>query len=89
MRKKQVAGTKYDPEVDAALDRNQKALADELTTPHSTRLNEMIGSQKKIVASYPAYEHDAQPVQARGKICWNRAYSYQPKGPSYLDGTDR
>lgn len=89
MRKSQKVGTKYDPKLDASLDRNQKAMADELTTPHSTRLNEMLGAKHQIVASYPAYEHDAQPVQARGRICWNKAYSFQPKGPSYLDGTDR
>lgn len=89
MRKSQKVGTKYDADVDAALDRNQKALADELITPHSTRLNEMIASPHKIVSSYPAHEPDAQPVQARGRICWNRAYTFQPRGPSYLDGTDR
>lgn len=88
MRRKQMDGTNYEPALDAALVANQADMVDELTTPHSTRLNEMIGSSKKIVCSVPAYNQEAQPVQARGKIVWNKAYSFQPKGPSYLDGTN-
>jgi hypothetical protein len=74
------------PELDAKLDKNQSDILDTLLQPH-TRINETLGAKHKIVASYPAYEHDAQPVQARGRICWNRAYAFQPKGPTYLDGT--
>lgn len=84
MRKSQKVGTKYEPDVDKALDRNQASLVDELTTPH-TRINEMLGAKHKIVSSVPAHEPDAQPVQGSGKIVWNRAYSFQAHGPSYLD----
>jgi len=85
MRKSQRVGTKYDPELDNYLDQNQKDLVDELITPHSYQLREMIGSQKKICSSVPAYNPDAQPTQARGRIVWNRAYSFQAHGPSFLD----
>lgn len=88
MRRSQRVGTKYEPGLDKALDRNQDSLIDELITPH-TRISEMLGAKHKIVSSVPAYTPDAQPVQARGKIVWNKAYSFQAKGPSYLDGTDR
>ena len=87
MRRQERVGTKYDSELDESLDANQRDIADELLTPHSTRLNEYIGSSKKIVSSVPAYEPDAQAVQARGRIVWNRAYSFQAHGPSYLDPT--
>lgn len=87
MRRSQRVGTKYDPALDSALDANQADMVDELTTPHSARLNEMIGSSKKIVSSIPAYNPEAQPVQHRGRIVWNKAYSFQAHGPSYLDPT--
>jgi hypothetical protein len=85
MRRSQRVGTKYDPELDNYLDQNQKDLVDELITPHSYKLNEMLGSQHKIVSSVPAYIPDAQPTQARGRIVWNKSYSFQAHGPSYLD----
>lgn len=85
MRKQQRAGTKYLPELDNALDENQRDLVDTLIHPHSTRLNEMIGAQHRITSVVPAYEPDAQPVQARGRIVWSKAYAFQPHGPSYLD----
>jgi hypothetical protein len=85
MRRKQVAGSKYMPGLDKALDNNQDSLVDELITPHSTRLNEMLGCQHRITAKYPAHQVDAQPTQARGRIVWNEAYAFQPHGPSYLD----
>lgn len=85
MRAKQDVGTKYAPALDAAAIRNQNALLDSLTTPHPERMAEMIASPHKIVSTVAAYEHDAQPVQARGRICWNRAYAFQPHGPSYID----
>lgn len=88
MRKSQRVGTKYDPEVDRALDANQNDIIDELITPH-TRLPEMLGAKHKIVCSYPATTPDAQPVQARGRVVWNNAYSFQPRGPSYLDGASK
>lgn len=84
MRKKQMAGTKYLAPLDKALDRNQSDLVDELITPH-VRLPERGGATCKIVSSVPAYEPDAQPTQARGRIVWNKAYVFQPHGPSYLD----
>lgn len=87
MRRSQRVGTKYMPELDAKLDRNQDDLIDTLLTPH-TKIPETLGAKCKIVSSYPAHVPDAQPVQARGRIVWNKAYSFQPKGPSYLDGTD-
>lgn len=88
MRKSQRVGTKYMPELDHALDRNQSDIIDELTTPH-VRLPETLGPKHHIVCSYPATEPDAQPVQARGRICWNRAYEFQPRGPTYLDGASQ
>jgi hypothetical protein len=84
MRKAQRVGTKYDPAVDKALDRNQESIVDELTTPH-VRLPEKLGAKHRIVSSVPSHEPDAQPVQGRGRIVWNKAYSFQPHGPSYLD----
>ena len=87
MRKSERVGTKYDPRLDAAIDSNQQDLVDEVTTPHSYQLNEMLGSSHKICSSVPAYQVDAQPTQARGGIVWNSAYRFAPKGPSYLDPT--
>lgn len=84
MRRAQRVGTKYDGDLDDKLNANQNALVDGLTTPH-VRLPERLGAKHKIVAAYPAHEPDAQPVQARGKIVWNKAYSFQPHGPTYLD----
>jgi hypothetical protein len=84
VRKSQRVGTKYMPELDHKLDTNQTDIIDELVTPHP-KMNETKGAKHKIVASYPAYEHDAQPTQARGGIVWNKAYDFQAKGPSYLD----
>lgn len=85
MDRKQPAGTKLMPEMDRKLDANQSALVDELITPHSTKLNEILGCQHKITANYPAHNDQEQPVQARGRIVWNRAYAFQPHGPSYID----
>lgn len=83
MRRKQMAGTKYMPGLDAKLDANQDDLVNELLTPH-TRIPETLGGAK-IRSTVPAYIPDAQPVQARGRIVWNRAYAFQPHGPSYVD----
>ena len=44
MRRQERVGTKYETELDNYLDQNQKDLVDELTTPHSTRIAEYIGS---------------------------------------------
>jgi hypothetical protein len=88
MRRKQVDGTDYVPELENKLDTNQVDLVDELITPHSTKLNEILGASHRIVSKIPAYEPEAQPVQARGRIVWSKAYSFQQKGPSYLDPTD-
>jgi hypothetical protein len=85
VRRKQVDGTNYDPDVDRQLNANQHDIVSELITPHSTRLNEMLGAQHRITSVVAAHEPDAQPVQARGRIVWNKAYSFQPHGPSYLD----
>lgn len=84
LRKKQMAGTKYDGGLDKALDQNQNSLVDELITPHQ-RLPERGGATCKIVSKVPAYDHDAQPTQARGRIVWSKAYEFQPHGPSYID----
>lgn len=85
MRRSQKVGTKYEPELDNYLDQNQKDLVDALITPHSYQLNEMLGSSHKICSSVPAYNPEAQPTQARGRIVWNKAYSFQAHGPSFLD----
>lgn len=87
MRKKEVTGTRYDAQVDKELDANQQDLVDEVTKPHSYVLPENVtgGGVHKICASYPAHNDQAQAVQARGRIVWNRAYKFQPHGPSYLD----
>jgi hypothetical protein len=84
MRKQERVGTKYTPALDSALDRNQDMMVDELLTPHP-QLSEMKGAKHAIVAKVPAYNPEAQPVQARGRIVWNRAYQFQAHGPSYLD----
>jgi len=84
MRRRQPVGTKYDHELDAKLTRNQNALLDTLTTPH-VRLPERGGGQYKITASVAAYTPDEQPTQGDGRIVWNRAYQFQPHGPTYLD----
>ena len=83
LRRSEKVGTKYDPVLDTKLDRNQSDMVDALTTPHD-RIPETLGGAK-IRSTVPAYTPDAQPVQARGRIVWNRAYSFQPHGPSYLD----
>jgi hypothetical protein len=85
MEKKQYVGTKDTANLDAQLDRNQKEMVELLISPHTGRLQEMRGAQRKITSKVPAYNPEAQPVQARGRIVWNRAYSFQPHGPSYLD----
>lgn len=87
MRKSQRVGTKYMPELDAKLDKNQDQLVDELITPH-VRMPETLGAKHKIVSSYPV-KQETQPVQARGRIVWSNAYSFQPRGPSYLDGASK
>lgn len=84
MRIKTSNGTRYDAKLGGALARNQSDLVDEVITPH-VRLPENIGAQHKITCSVPAYTPDEQPVQARGRIVWSRAYAFQPHGPSYLD----
>lgn len=84
VRKKQMAGTKYDAGLDKALDENQNSLVDTLITPHQ-RIPERGGAQNKITSTVPAHVPDAQPVQARGRIVWNKAYEFQPHGPSYID----
>ena len=87
MRKSQRVGTKYDPDLDRKLDANQQDMVDEVTHPHSYQLDEWVCcAGHKICASYPSYQVDAQPTQARGGIVWNKAYKFQPQGPSYLDG---
>lgn len=87
MRKREQDGTRYTPDLERKLDANQKDMVDEVITPHSYQLTEMLGAQHRITSKVAAYTPDAQPVQARGRICWNRAYSFQAKGPSYLDPT--
>jgi hypothetical protein len=86
MRKQQRVGTKYDSRLDAAIDANQQDLVDEVTTPHSYQLDEWVCcGGHKICSSVPAYNVEAQPTQARGGIVWNKSYSFQAHGPSYLD----
>jgi hypothetical protein len=85
LRRSEKVGTKYSPELDHQLDRNQADIVDELITPHD-RIPEMLGGAK-IRSRVPAYTPDAQPVQARGRIVWSRAYTFQARGPSYLDPT--
>jgi hypothetical protein len=85
MRRSQKVGTKYDPQVDAALDKNQNDLVDELITPHSTKLNEMLGCSHKIVASYPAHTDPQMPIRGQGAVVWNNSYDFQAHGPTYLD----
>lgn len=89
MRRKQHDGSAYEPALDATVNRNQDAMVDALTNPNPNRMSEMIGNPHKIVSTVPAYNVEAQPVQARGRIVWNDAYAFQAKGPSFLDGSDR
>ena len=84
MRRKNPDGTDYLPELETQVDANQSEMVDALTTPHP-KMGESLGSACHIVSRVPAYEPDAQPVQARGRVLWNRAYAFQPHGPSYLD----
>lgn len=86
IRHKTDNGTRYDGRLQGELSRNQSDMVDALTTPH-VRLPETLGAKHSIVSTVPAYTPDSQPVQARGRICWNRAYTFQPRGPSYLDPT--
>lgn len=86
MRRQERAGTKYMPQLDAMLDRNQESIVDELMTPRTPMPeNKTGGGVHKICCAVPAYEHDAQPVQARGHIVWNNAYQFQAHAPTYLD----
>lgn len=86
MRRQERAGTKYMPQLDAALDRNQGLIVDELMHPHPQMPeNKTGGGVHKICCSVPAYNHEAQPTQARGGIVWSRAYTFQAHAPSYLD----
>lgn len=85
MRRSQKVGTKYDAALDRKLDNNQDAMVDELITPHSTRLNEILGPKHQIVASYAAHHDPQMPVRSKGPIVWNRAYEFQSHGPSFLD----
>ena len=87
MRRSQKVGTKYDPQVDAALDRNQASIVDELTTPH-VRIPENLEGGHKICASYAPHHDPQMPIRGQGAIVWNKSYSFQSKGPSYLDPTD-
>jgi hypothetical protein len=89
MRKTEANGVNYMGPLADAVDHNQHEIVDDLITPHSTQLNEILGPQHRITSKVPAYNEQAQPVQARGRICWNKAYNFQQKGPSYLDGSDR
>jgi hypothetical protein len=89
MRKSQRVGTKYMPELDHKLDANQSDIVDTLLTPREPYLGETMGAKHKIVCSYPASVPDAQPVQARGRIVWNKSYAFQKGGPSYLDGASK
>lgn len=84
MEKKQYVGTKDVTGLDAMLDRNQDELVDVLITKHP-QIQEMKGAKHQIVAKVPAYNVEAQPVQARGRIVWNKAYLFQPHGPTFLD----
>lgn len=86
MEKHEDDGTKEIVPLDRGLRKQKGQLVDELITPH-VRLPEVLGPKHHIVASYPATLPDAQPVQARGRIVWNKAYDFQPKGPSNLDGS--
>jgi hypothetical protein len=86
MRRKTEAGVRYDAPLQQELARNQSDLIDEVITPH-LRMPETLGAKHKIVCSVPAHTPDAQPVQARGRIVWSRAYEFQARGPSYLDPT--
>jgi hypothetical protein len=85
MRRKEMTGTKYTPALDTAVDANQTDLVDTLTADAHGYLGELLGGCCSIVSRVPAYNHEAQPVQARGRIVWNRAYQFQSHGPSYLD----
>jgi len=85
MRRKEMTGTKYTPALDATVDANQADLVNTLTAPAPGYLGEMLGSCCSIVSKVPAYNHEAQPVHARGRIVWNSAYQFQAHGPSYLD----
>lgn len=89
MRRRQVDGTDYLPDLEKKLDQNQREMVDEVITPHSTKLNEVLGANHKITASYPAHTDPQMPIRGSGPVVWNRAYSFQPKGPAYLDGSDR
>lgn len=88
MRRNQRVGTKYDASLDDKLDANQTDLVNTLLTPREPYLGETRGATQRIVCSYPVIQ-ETQPVQARGRIVWNSAYTFQPKGPSYLDGTSK
>jgi hypothetical protein len=84
-RRKQPVGTKYDSQLDHALDANQDALVDLVVTPH-VRLPEFnCSASHKITAKVAGYNVEAQPTQARGKIVWSRAYDFQTHGPTFLD----
>jgi hypothetical protein len=86
MRKRELTGTKYMPKLDAALDRNQELIVDELMNPHPQMPeNKTGGGVHKICCSVPAQNPEAQPTQARGHIVWSKAYTFQAHAPSYLD----
>ena len=85
MQKKQYIGSKNMPQLDQMVDRNQDDLVDTLTTPHPKYMGEKKGGKHQIVSRVPAYNPEAQPVQARGRIVWNTSYRFQSHGPSYLD----
>jgi hypothetical protein len=77
-------GVRFDAPLQRDLSRNQSDLVDEIITPH-VKLPETLGAKHHIVSTVPAHTPDAQPVQARGRIVWNKAYAFQPHGPSYVD----
>lgn len=83
MEKHEDIGTD-DTSLHPVLDRNQRSLADELLTPHP-KMPERKGAAHHVSTKVAAYEHDAQPTQARGRIVWNKSYSFQAHGPTYLD----
>jgi hypothetical protein len=78
-----MAGTKYEA-IDEDLDRNQTDLVDTLITPH-VRIPEKLGAGCRIVSRYSSYQQETQPTQAKGNIVWNKGFSFQSDGPTFLD----
>ena len=74
MRKANPVGTHNVPDLEAGLAANRNDLVETLLRPHP-QLSEMKGAQHKITATVAAQTPDAQPVQARGHVVWNKASS--------------